>query len=107
MKKSEKKFLVYLMILSTIMTIGMYTTYQREEEIVSNINTIGKILMLYRKYVPDYMASRQASVIRSEMFHEHVKQKLDQLRLNLDKSSNEVLDYAKKSPRYEMILSLV
>ena len=103
MKKSEKKFLVYLMILSTIMTIGMYTTYQREEEMANGINLIGKVLTHYKKCLPDYMASRQASVIRSEMFHEHVKQKLDQLRLNLDKASNEVLDYVEKVIAYEEV----
>jgi hypothetical protein len=67
-KKSERKFSICFIILAAVMSFNMYTTYQREKEIVNNINVIGKLLTYYKKYIPDYIASRQASVIRSEIF---------------------------------------
>lgn len=103
MPKSEKKISICFIVLAAVVILNMCTTFQREEEIVNSINIIQKVLKHYRRYIPDCMASRQASVIKSEIFHGYVKEKLDRLRLNLDKTSNEVLDYVEKAITYDEV----
>ncbi len=96
MRKFENKVSVCIVALAAAVIFNAYITNQREEVIIDSINTIGRVL-------PTLNSSQQASKLKGEMLYGYVKQKIGKLRLNLDKTSNEVLDYVEKAIAFDEV----
>ena len=100
MKKLERNVSICITLLAVAMVFGLYTTRQECREAV---NIIEKILRHHERYMPNYVASQQASAITSDIIYECTKPKFAKLRKNLDKTSKEVIDYVEKSITREPI----